>query len=206
METVPPLAALASLGEQFSFAMVVDEAHALGVFGKKGSGLVEQLQLERPPLAKLGTLSKAAGLIGGYVCGTRQLIDYLINHCRSYIYSTAPPLPIVQAALQSLELIEELAADRIQLQRTSLEFRRRLIETGWQVPEGESPIVPIIVGDAERTVAISRELRDQRMAVPAIRPPTVPPGTSRLRVSLSTRHTATEISQLAASLASMISG
>ena len=130
----------------------------------------------------------------------------LINHCRSYIYSTAPPLPIVQAALQSLELIEELAADRIQLQRTSLEFRRRLIETGWQVPEGESPIVPIIVGDAERTVAISRELRDQRMAVPAIRPPTVPPGTWRLHVSLSTRHTATEISQLAATLVSMISG
>lgn len=184
---------LAELCEQYDCGMVVDEAHALGVFGERGSGLVEELNLENRILAKLGTLSKAVGTIGGYVCGSSVLIEFLVNHCRSYLFSTAPPVATMLASTASIDLIESMREQRLELRALSTALRSRLREQGWNVPEGESPIVPLIVGGEAEVVGLSMRLRERGLYVPAIRPPTVPVGKCRLRISLSTVHNKSHI-------------
>ena len=199
-----PLPDLVKLCSRYHVGLVVDEAHAMGLFGERGSGLAEELRLERQILAKLGTLSKAAGVVGGYVCGSKQLIAFVVNFCRSYIFSTAPPVPIVGAARASLELIDSMRSQRQQLRSESAKLRRSLTEMGWEVPAGESPIIPIIVGSAKRAQAVSQALANHRIYVPAIRPPTVPEGTSRLRVSLSASHTSADVEHLTDCLSKLV--
>ncbi len=196
-----PLTELADLAREYDCGLVVDEAHAVGIYGQRGSGLLEELSLAGHALAKLGTLSKALGCIGGYACGNQEFVEYLVNHCRSYLFSTAPPAASMAAARAALGRLARMTEPRQALRQTAKELRRRLGALGLDVPTGDSPIIPVIVGDAERATNLSAQLWFREIYVPAIRPPTVPPGTSRLRISLSTRHSSQDIDRLLSALA-----
>lgn len=197
------LPGLADIARRFECGLLVDEAHATGVYGGNGSGLVEELGLQDSVLAKVGTLSKAVGAIGGYVVGSREIIEYLVNYCRSYIFSTSPPVPTVSAIARAIKLVEGMNEERKTLRGRSRLLRKELSECGWEVvsPESDSPIVPILTRDAQNTLALSAHLERAGYYVPAIRPPTVPEGKSRLRISLSARHTEEEIQGLLSALA-----
>ncbi len=197
-----PLAELASITDRYDAGLVVDEAHAVGVYGEHGSGLLEEYGLQSRVLAKLGTLSKALGGVGGYVAGSAKLIEFLVNHCRSYLFSTAPPALSMAAAEVSLQSLIQMREARGKLRQTSRELRRRIMDLGFDVTTGESPILPIIVGGEKDVLALSSRLREAGIYVPAIRPPTVPEGTCRLRISLSIRHTESQLESLLAALRS----
>lgn len=201
------LESIADLADEYRCGLIVDEAHATGIYGARGSGLVEELQLQDRVLAKLGTLSKSVGSVGGFACGSTQLVEYLVNHCRSYIFSTAPPVAVMKATKVALELLENMRDERDQLRRRASTLRSRLVELGWQFPaaacsadRGESPIIPLVVGEEGKAMAISESLLEKSIYVPAIRPPTVPAGASRLRISLSATHSDQEIEALVQAL------
>ncbi len=191
-----PLIALSELAERFECGLIVDEAHATGVYGATGSGLVEELQLSHRVLAKLGTLSKAIGCLGGFVCGSNALIEHVLNVGRSYMFSTALPSSILAAATVAVDLIRSLDQPRQSLRDTSIALRETLRSQNWQVLGHDSPIIPLILGDESRALEISRHLQSAGLFVPAIRPPTVPQGTSRLRISLSSALVLEQLSQL----------
>lgn len=201
---VAPLAELADICWRYDTGLIVDEAHASGLFGPSGAGLGEHLNATTTWLAKLGTFSKALGTCGGFVAGSRGLIDFLVNRCRSYIYSTAISPTVVAATLASIELMPSLTEQRLRLHTIGQHIRSELKQQGWLVPDGSSPIVPIIVGTSERALAISRELLDAGLFVPAIRPPTVPEGGARLRISLSSSHSDQQLSELCRALAALV--
>lgn len=196
-----PLVSLSEIAERYDTGLVVDEAHAVGIYGQRGGGLLEELQLQSHVLAKLGTLSKALGCVGGYVAGEEKLIDYLVNHCRSYLFSTAAPALVVLAAQRALQLLVNMQDERQSLRCTARLLRQRLHDLGLGSSIGDSPIIPVMVGSESRALALSRQLWERGIYVPAIRPPTVPEGTCRLRVSLSTSHTPQHIDQLVSALA-----
>lgn len=191
-----PLKELSELCQRFDVGLVVDEAHATGMYGEQGGGLVSELGLQSQVLMKLGTLSKALGGIGGYACGSSDLVEYLVNHCRSYLFSTAPPVPVVQAVAQAVRLLAGMSSARRQLRQHSQQLRRSLQQRGWSVPDGDSPIVPVLVGSENTALELSQRLAGLGLRVPAIRPPTVPRGTSRLRISLSSQHSGQDIQHL----------
>ncbi len=178
-----PLAAIADASDEFQCGLVVDEAHATGIYGPRGSGLVEELGLSKRIFAKLGTLSKAIGCLGGYLCGSTSLVEHVLNHGRTYMFSTALPSSVLAAALVATQRIEAMVEERTQMrQRTGL-LRVRLTERGWKVLGDDSPILPIVLGDEASALNLSQRLAEAGLYVPAIRPPTVPRGTSRLRIS-----------------------
>ena len=195
-----PLGNLSEIAQQYDAGLVVDEAHAVGVYGPRGGGLLEELNLQSRALAKLGTLSKALGCVGGYVAGDDKLIGYLVNHCRSYLFSTAAPGLALFAAQRALQMLVNMHYERQALRSTARLLRQRLNEVGLASSVGDSPIIPVIVGSESRAVALSQQLWERGIYVPAIRPPTVPAGTCRLRVSLSTSHTPEHIDQLVTQL------
>ncbi len=200
---IAPLHELTRLCEEHQVGMLVDEAHATGVYGPSGAGLGEELDLSSRWLLKLGTLSKGIGTCGGFATGSQLVITFLVNRCRSYIFSTALAPPVVAASAQAIELIPELADRRQRLKHISSSLRTRLLEDGWNVPTGDSPIIPIIVGSSESAMELSARLLEANFFVPAIRPPTVPAGTSRLRLSLSAAHTDEHIAGLVTQLKSL---
>lgn len=191
-----PLQELVSISRRFDCGLIVDEAHAVGVFGERGGGLLEELQLSSEVLIKLGTLSKALGGIGGYAAGSKKVVEYLISRCRSYLFSTAPPAGAMAASRIAVELCCQMSSEREHLLDLAKAARRQLRELGWQVASGRSPIIPIIVGSPECALELSNKLRVSGLLVPAIRPPTVPHDTCRLRVSLSARHSQADIERL----------
>ncbi len=195
-----PLQALAELAEEFDCGLIVDEAHATGVYGSKGAGLVEELGLTNRVLAKLGTLSKAIGCLGGYLCGSQDLIDYVLNHGRAYMFSTALPASVLAPAIVAVDRIPLLSEERTALRELSRNVRSELRARGWQVLGEDSPILPVVLGEESAALETSRALQAAGLYVPAIRPPTVPTGTSRLRVSLSRLHRTEQIKQLLSSL------
>ena len=191
-----PLKELASIAHEYDSGLVVDEAHATGVYGSQGAGLIEELGLSELVLAKLGTLSKAMGGVGGFIAGSSALCNFVVNKCRSYIYSTALPASCAAAAIESVQQITSMTNERDALRKTAQQLRCTLRDLGWQVPAGSSPIVPVIVGAESAAIEIAQRLRQRGFLVPAIRPPTVPQGTSRLRISLSTQHDQQTIDRL----------
>ena len=195
-----PLVELAELAERFDCALVVDEAHATGVYGSTGSGLIEELNLGDRVLCKLGTLSKAVGCLGGFVCGSNSLVEHVLNHGRSYMFSTALPSSVLSAASVAVDLITQLHSARSALRLTAFNLRQLLREQGWTVVGHDSPIIPLVLGDESLAIKVSEELRACGIFVPAIRPPTVPIGTSRLRISLSVAHTDSQVAQLTTAL------
>ncbi|AIS51917.1 8-amino-7-oxononanoate synthase [Thermoanaerobacter kivui] len=185
---IAPLPQLLQLAEEFQSLLMVDDAHATGVLGKRGAGTVEHFGLENKNIIQVGTLSKALGSEGGYVAGNVILIDYLRNRARSFIFSTALSPPIVAAAIAALDVLEEELYLLDQLHANVRQFYKGLKELGFEVLPTESAIIPLMVGESHRTLALSSALAEKGVFVPAIRPPTVPEGTSRLRITVMATH------------------
>ena len=195
-----PLVELAELAERYKAMLMVDEAHATGVFGPRGRGVAEHLGVEERAPIRVGTLSKALGSAGGFVVGRRSLIDWLANRARSYVFSTAPPAAACAAGLAALTVVADEPQRRTELLAKAALLRRALQAAGWSVGGSASQIVPVFVGAPERAMQLSRRLRAAGLLVPAIRPPSVPVGESLLRISLSSGHTPGDIQQLLAAL------
>jgi 8-amino-7-oxononanoate synthase len=195
-----PLAQLSELAERFGAMFLVDEAHATGVLGPDGRGAASACGVaERIPI-RVGTLSKALGSIGGFVAGSRRLIDHLINHASTLIYSTALPPAAAAAAQAALAIARSEPWRRQRLRELGDRLRTELAERGFSVAGSASPIIPVLLGEPERVMILADRLRARGFLVPAIRPPSVPPGTSRLRISLSAAHEPTHVLALAREL------
>ena len=184
-----PLAPLAELAERYEAMLLVDEAHATGVFGRHGRGISERLGVEARVHVRIGTLSKALGCVGGFVAGSRPLVEWLANRARPYVFSTASPAATAAAALAALDIVCQEPERRERLLARAETLRSALVGQGWNVGSSASQIIPLVLGDAERAVRLSARLREQGLFVPAIRPPTVPDGEACLRISLTAGHT-----------------
>jgi 8-amino-7-oxononanoate synthase len=200
-----PLAALAAVAARHDAWLMVDDAHGLGVLGPTGRGSVEAagLGVEAVPVL-VGTLGKAFGSFGAFVAGSRTLIDYLVQHARTYIYTTALPPAVAAATLAALQLIEREPWRRLRLAELRRRFRSGCTSAGIRLLPSDSPIQPVIVGEAAAAVAASEALLARGYCVTAIRPPTVPAGTSRLRVTLSALHEESQVDGLVAALAAVL--
>lgn len=193
-----PLKELLALCEQHDAWLVVDDAHGFGVLGADGRGVLELLGLRSPNLIYMGTLGKAAGVSGAFVAAHASVIEWLVQRARAYIYTTASPPAVAHALLTSLDIIagEEGAARRAHLQQLIGQWRDGLHLTRWQPIASDTAIQPLVIGDNGETLRVAAALYEQGLWVPAIRPPTVPAGTARLRVTLSAAHTADDVSRL----------
>jgi 8-amino-7-oxononanoate synthase len=198
-----PLKDIVSLARRYEAMVMVDEAHALGVLGKHGSGLVEELGLEGQVDIQMGTLSKAAGSFGAYACGTKLLRDYLINRSRSFIYTTALPPALAQASRVALRIILEGSPMRRHLQEKADYLRAALKAMGFDTMGSTTPIIPILVKGASQAKDMSERLLDRGIFVQAIRPPTVPIGTARLRLTVTATHTQDDLERLIKALGSL---
>ena len=189
---VAPLEKLVACCKKNNAMLLVDEAHALGVYGE-GRGLVVEKNLADKIDVVIGTLSKAIGAQGGFVAGKKSLIEFLVNRARSFIYTTGINPASAGAALA---VIEKLSSDNSRVKKLweNLNFFRKKIEK--LQPIGEGPICPIVVGTAERALALSKKIFEAGMLVPAIRPPTVPKGTARVRITISAAHTKEQMEKL----------
>jgi 8-amino-7-oxononanoate synthase len=201
---VAPLARLAELAKRHDAMLVVDEAHATGVFGSRGRGTCEAAGVEEEVDVRVGTLSKGLGSIGGFVAGRRSLVEWLVNKARPYVFSTALPPAAAAASCAALDVVRTEPARRIELLQRAELLRATLQTQGWDVGPSVSQIIPLIVGDAARTMQLAAQLRERGFLVPPIRPPSVPVGAARLRLSLSYGHTAEQIARLTAALAELV--
>jgi len=184
-----PLAALVKIARRHDAWLMVDEAHATGVFGPNGGGLTDHLGLSDEIDVQMGTLSKALGALGGFVAGSDALVEHVINVARTFVYTTALPVPIVAAAHAAIDLVMREPERRERLWCHTDFLRDELTNAGFALGTSRSPIIPVIVGQAETAVKLSGELLARGVFVPAIRPPTVPDGTARLRVTPMATHT-----------------
>ncbi len=191
-----PLAVLADLADRFGLALLVDEAHGTGVFGPDGRGAGSECGVADRVHVRVGTLSKALGSVGGFVAGSRMLIDWLINHARPLIYSTATPAAAASAAREALGIAQAEPWRREKVRALGSRLRLDLTAAGYEVGPSMGPIVPVIVGEPDRALLLAQALRERGLLVPAIRPPTVPEGTARLRISLSAAHTEDDVAAL----------
>ena len=188
-----PLADLVAVAKRHDAWIVVDEAHATGVFGRNGGGLVYQLGLTEAVDVQIGTLSKALGSLGGYVAGSAALIDWVVNAARTFIYTTALPPAAVAAARAAIALLTAEPERRDRLWAHATWLREHLTRIGFRLGPSRSPILPVLVGDAEAAVRLGDALLAHGVLAPAIRPPTVPDGTARLRVTPMATHTADDL-------------
>jgi 8-amino-7-oxononanoate synthase len=196
-----PLVGLLDLAERFDALLVLDEAHATGVLGEHGRGLTELLSVSPTErLIKVGTLSKALGAQGGFVCGSRRLIAWLVNHARPYIFSTALAPPTAAAAARAVEIVRTEPEARRHLHQLAERLREGLRDIGCDSDVSRCQIVPLIVGEPRSALRLSRRLEQEGLLVPAIRPPSVPSGTARLRVSLTAGHSGEDVERLLAAL------
>ncbi|MBT3201376.1 MAG: 8-amino-7-oxononanoate synthase [Phycisphaerales bacterium] len=193
---IAPLVDLVALKKQYDAQLLIDEAHATGLLGAGGRGAAELLGVEDDIDAVVGTLSKAIGSIGGFVAGPKPLINTIRNTGRAYIYTTAPPACACVAAGAALEIIENSPDVRDGLLARSAGLSKRLASAGLNVTEALTPIIPVIIGSAGRAADIAARLLEMDILLPAIRPPTVPAGSSRLRISLCASHSAEQIDTL----------
>jgi len=191
-----PLKEIIDLAHRYEAMTMVDEAHAFGALGPNGGGLVEELALEGQVDVQMGTLSKAAGCFGAYACGTKVLREYLINKSRSFIYTTAMPPLLAQAARAALKIILEGSQLRRHLQENADYLRVNIQSMGFDTMNSSTAIIPILVKDPQVALAMSKQLLRQRIFVQAIRPPTVPVGTARLRLTVMATHTKEDLEQL----------
>lgn len=186
---VAPLGDIVTLAHRYRAWMMVDEAHATGVFGPSGAGVVEERGLEGQIEIQMGTLSKALGSFGAYVAGSRVLVEWLINRARSFIFSTALPPSMLAAARAALAIVKDEPERRQRLWNNAERLIEGLSRLGYRVGDTASPIVPVLIGDEDRTMALSAALLERGVFAQGIRPPTVPPGTARLRVTPMATHT-----------------
>jgi 8-amino-7-oxononanoate synthase len=196
---LPELAALAQLHQAW---LMVDDAHGLGVLGAQGRGTLSHFQLEtRQVPILMGTLGKALGTFGAFVAGSEALIETLIQQARSYIYTTALPAAVAEATRASLRLLQSDDWRREKLQALIQRFRQGAQQLGLTLMDSHTPIQPLLIGDTHRTVEISQALLARDIFVSAIRPPTVPDGSARLRITFSASHSEAQVDRLLDALA-----
>ena len=188
-----PLAELVELAQHYDAWLMVDEAHATGVFGPHGGGLVEQAGLVDRVDIHMGTLGKALGGIGAYVAGSRELIDWLVNRARSFIYTTGMPPAAAASALAALDLVEREPERRQRLWDNTRFLSDGLRGLGYRIGDSRSQILPVIIGDARQTMALAEATLRRGVFAHGIRPPTVPEGTSRIRVTPMATHTRAQL-------------
>ena len=184
-----PLKSIVDLARRYEAWVMVDEAHAFGVLGEHGAGLVEQEGLADHMDIQMGTLSKAAGCFGAYAAGSKSLCEYLINHSRSFIYTTALPPACAAAASVAVDIIAQDDERRRKVLANADYLRRGLKALSFDTMQSTTPIIPIVVKDSAKALQASRRLLEQGIFVQAIRPPTVPVNTARLRVTVMATHT-----------------
>ncbi len=186
---IAPLNEIVRLARTYDCIVMIDEAHALGVMGENGRGLAEHCGVEDQIDIAMGTLSKAAGSFGAYCCGSAELIAFLVNKARSFIYTTGMPPAIAAASMRAIEIIQGEPARRQRLWENTGYMKAALKSAGWDTLGSQTPIIPIVVGDPEVAVAFSDRLLEEGVFVSAIRPPTVPQDTARLRLTVTAAHT-----------------
>lgn len=195
-----PLRELVELKERFGCLLMVDEAHATGVFGENGGGVSEEEGVSGAVDLAMGTFGKGLGSYGAYVAGNRELIDYLLNRARSFIFSTALPPSVAAASLAAVELIRQEPNLRRKLHEKIGYFKTLLRTGGYTADLGPSQIIPILIGESKAALNKAHLLRQQGIFATAVRPPTVPNGTARLRFSITSHHSTADLAQAAKAL------
>lgn len=191
---IAPLPALLALCERYDAWLLVDDAHGLGVLGPQGRGSLAHFGLDSPRIILMGTLGKAAGVFGAFVAAESVVIDTLVNHAPSYIYTTATPPALAVATLQAVHLMQAAEAERAHLHTLVQQLRAGVADLPWSLLPSFTPIQPLQVTDSHAALRLSEHLRQRGLWVAAIRPPTVP--TARLRITLSAAHTTDDVNQL----------
>ncbi|HEY5653135.1 MAG TPA: 8-amino-7-oxononanoate synthase [Pontiella sp.] len=203
---IAPLKEIAGLAEKYGAMLMIDEAHSTGTFGPNGAGLIRELGIEASITVSMGTMSKAMAGYGGYVACSKKLRDLLVSSARAFIYTTAPPPSVIGAALGALDVFE--ASPRLGniLQANADYFRSLLHEGGLDTMQSQSQIIPVMIGDNEKAVAISNNLYERGIIATAIRPPTVPAGSARLRISITLAHLVDDLEYAAQSIIREVRG
>ena len=197
---IAPVVKLLALCEKYDAWLLLDDAHGFGVLGPQGRGVLAYFNIRSPRIIYMATLGKAAGVFGAFVAAEAEIIETLVQYARSYIYTTAAPPLLSHVLLTSLELIERDEWRRENLAQLVAALKRELQSLRWKLLSSDTAIQPLLIGESEKTLRISEALRKRGILVPAIRPPTVPQGTSRLRISLSATHTMEDVARLGAAL------
>ena len=199
---ITPVKALVEIAEQYDALLLVDDAHGFGVLGELGHGILEQFDIRSERIIYIGTLGKAAGVSGAFVCAQAPFIDWLIQKGRPYIYSTATPPAIAHALLKSLAIIEseEGKARRRQLNQLITHWQNEMHFSDWKKVASCTPIQPVILGSNANALAAAKLLNEMGYWIPAIRPPTVPAGSARLRITFSANHSIEELKNLTQAL------
>jgi len=195
-----PLPELLALCERHDAWLLVDDAHGFGVLGQQGRGSLAHCGIASKRIIYMATLGKAAGVFGAFVAAEQVVIDTLVNHARSYVYTTATPPALACAVLESLQLIGQGDALREHLRELIAQLRGGLAGLPWKLMPSDTAIQPLLIGDNQAALALSEGLRERGILVAAIRPPTVPQGTARLRITLSAAHSESDVAQLIGAL------
>ncbi len=193
---IAPVRELLELCERFDASLLLDDAHGFGVLGAAGGGVLSHFKVASPRIIYMATLGKAAGVSGAFVAGEPDLIDTLIQGARTYIYTTATPPMLAHALLASLEIIARENGRREALARLIEQLKTGVAGLRWQLMPSETAIQPLMIGGNAEVMRVSAALAERGVLVPAIRPPTVPTGTARLRISLSAAHTDEDVARL----------
>ena len=183
-----PLKEIVDLAEKYDAMLMVDEAHATGVYGPNGAGIVSKLGLGGHVLVQMGTLGKALGGFGAYVAGSAALRELIINRCRSFVFTTSLPPAVMAMGIASLDLVKKEPERRLALRSNCARLSAGLKASGYSIADSQSQIIPLMVGDADECMRLSEELFSRGVFAQGIRPPTVPPGTSRLRITVMATH------------------
>ena len=199
-----PLPDLVKIAAKYNAMLMVDEAHGTGVFGENGRGVVEHYDLGNEVYVVMGTLSKAIGSLGGYVSGDIDLISYLRNKARTFMYTTALPPAVCAASIAGIKLIQEDPSMRVSLWNNVRLIKDKLNSLNINTISSESQIIPILIGDAKKAVKVSKLLYDNGILIPAIRPPTVPANSSRLRMTVMSSHTKQDLERLSQTLSDVL--
>lgn len=199
-----PLREYAALCRETQTALIVDEAHAVGLYGARGSGLIEELGVADDVFLSINTAGKALGVCGAFVAGPAWAIEYLVQRARPFVFSTAPPPALLAALDEALTLLEEEPERRARVRENAHRFRAALAEAGVAIPDGDTQIIPVILGESARAMAVAAALQREGFDVRAIRPPTVPPGTARLRISVNVHADEAIAKRFAAALARIL--
>ncbi|HYA43504.1 MAG TPA: 8-amino-7-oxononanoate synthase [Syntrophobacteraceae bacterium] len=203
---IAPLSEITSAAVESEAMVMVDEAHATGVFGPHGSGLIREYGLESKINVSMGTLSKALGGYGGFVACSPALRQLLVNRARAFIYTTGLPPAAVGSALGALAVMEKTPDQGSELLRRASVFRRRLQQAGLNTLHSQSQIVPVLIGENAKTLAVAQRLRSKGILAVAIRPPTVPDGTARLRLSITLDHSDDDLERAAGEITRAVDG
>jgi 8-amino-7-oxononanoate synthase len=193
---IAPIEALVALCERYDAYLLLDDAHGFGVLGKQGRGVLDHAGIRSPRIIYMATLGKAAGVAGAFVAGEPVLIDYLVQQCRPYIYTTASPAMLSAGLQAALQVMQEDVVRHAHLHALIDLFKTSLALQRWHLMPSDTAIQPVVIGSNEEAVRISEHLLTLGMLVPAIRPPTVPKGTARLRISLSAAHSEHDVLRL----------